>query len=319
MFVKVLYTTREVRSAITELFKDGKGRRRVVVSAYIGDGAEYYLPFADGVQVICSPTPGATNPHAIRKLIKRKAEVWFCDKLHMKVYWSEGKGAVITSANLSTNALGVGGLKEAGVLLGPNSVDIEKLLATLARRPAKSGLHELDLKHREYHKRNSFRQKSHRVSFAEWYRSPIRQQWKLMVCIEFSYDPISQASQDRSLNQFGTGPCTWAWSAENNVVENEWVLCAALRQADSGDFGWLYVDHIQKVSVRDKAYSKEYPYELVQLQPLKTYEEPPFEVNAKFKKAFRDAAAELNIRTESKSPTLPHPELLAQLYSRLSQ
>ncbi len=62
----------------------------------------------------------------------------------MKVYWSEGVGAVVTSANLSTNAMGVGGLKEAGVLLGPEFIDIAKLLKPLERRPAEPHLHDLD-------------------------------------------------------------------------------------------------------------------------------------------------------------------------------
>ena len=136
MVATVLYKSREVRSAIAEIFNKGRNGRRVAVSAYVGDGADSYLPFPDKVQVICSPTPGATNPHAIRRLISCGASVQFADKLHMKVYWSEVSGVVITSANLSTNALGVGDLKEAGVLLGPGSLDIDKLLAPLVLRPA---------------------------------------------------------------------------------------------------------------------------------------------------------------------------------------
>jgi len=61
-------------------------------------------------------------------LISLGANLQFADRLHMKVYWSEGSGVVVTSANLSTNALGVGDLKEAGVLLGPESLDIDNSL-----------------------------------------------------------------------------------------------------------------------------------------------------------------------------------------------
>lgn len=131
MVSKFLYTSKEIRQAIAEIFRVGKDGRRIALSAYVGDSADSYLPFPKKLEVICSPTPGATNPSAIRKLISLGATVQFVDGLHMKVYWSEGVGSVVTSANLSINAMGVGGLKEAGVLLGPEAIDIDQLLKSL--------------------------------------------------------------------------------------------------------------------------------------------------------------------------------------------
>ena len=52
----------------------------------------------------------------------------FSNNLHMKVYWSKARGCVITSANLSTHALGVRELKEAGVWMEPNTVNIDMLV-----------------------------------------------------------------------------------------------------------------------------------------------------------------------------------------------
>ena len=231
----------------------------------------------------------------------------------MKVYWSETGGVVVTSANLSTNALGVGDLKEAGVLLGPESLDIDELLAPLSLRPAAPELHALDLAHRDYYRRHPQRQKHSQASFAQWFRTPARQEWKLLVCEEFCDEMISRASRDYSQTEIGREPTAWAWSAKRTVKENEWVLCAALRREDSVNFGWLYIDHIQKVPPGDGAYSKHYPYELVQLRPLKTYEPPPFAVDLKFKKAFRDAAAKLEITSETESPFSPRNQLLETL------
>jgi hypothetical protein len=319
MGVKVLYTSKEVRSAIAEIFRSGKNGRRVAVSAYVGDGADFYLPFPDRVQVICSPTPGATNPNAIRKLISLGARVQFADRLHMKVYWAEAVGVVVTSANLSTNALGVGDLKEAGVLLEPESLDIDKLLAPLDLRSAAPELHVLDLSHREYYKRNPRKHKPPELSFVDWYRSPEREIWKLLVCEEFSNEGISAESRDHARMETGGEPTTWAWSSEGTAAkEDEWVLCAALKREDAENFGWLYVDHVQKVSPDDREYSKLYPYELVQLRPLKTYEPPPFAVNSKFKRAFRNAAEKLGIESETPAPILPGSELLESLYSLLA-
>ena len=108
--VKLLYTSGEVRSAIQELFSFSQGRR-VAISAFVGEGAGAFLPYPKGIELICWPQPGGTNPTGVRALMTSGVQVKFADRLHMKVYWAEGKGAVVTSANLSTNALGAGNLR----------------------------------------------------------------------------------------------------------------------------------------------------------------------------------------------------------------
>ncbi len=112
--MKVLYQSSDVRREIIKIFSHG-GRRRVAIAAFVGDGAESYLPKPPGLEIICWPKAGGTNPNTLRRLTKRGAKIRFADRVHMKVYWADGYGAVITSANLSTNALGSGDLKEAGI------------------------------------------------------------------------------------------------------------------------------------------------------------------------------------------------------------
>src|ERR1051325_11165032 len=104
---KLLYKSSDVRKAIAQIFSLSKGRR-VAITAFVGDGAEAYLRKPEGLTLICWPKAGGTNPNALRKLIKLRVQVYFADALHMKLYWTEDKGAIITSANLSTNALGIG-------------------------------------------------------------------------------------------------------------------------------------------------------------------------------------------------------------------
>jgi phosphatidylserine/phosphatidylglycerophosphate/cardiolipin synthase-like enzyme len=129
MVPKVLYNSGAIRKCIHSLLaKSLPSDRRVVLVAYIGQDYAKYLPDLRGIEIICSPTAGATSVAAVTELQEAKALIKFSDKLHMKVYWSAKRGCLITSANLSTNALGIKGLKEAGVLLDATAVNIDQLL-----------------------------------------------------------------------------------------------------------------------------------------------------------------------------------------------
>src|ERR1017187_6390493 len=145
--MQVLYTSAEVRQAIVDIFSTTRGRR-VAISAFVGDGAEAFLPSPSGISLVCWPHPSGTNPRTLRKLMAKGVEVSFADSLHMKVYWSEQKGAVVTSANLSTNAMGQGDLKEFGVRLPPKQIDIDRILQHLNVRPiSPAELRRLDRLH----------------------------------------------------------------------------------------------------------------------------------------------------------------------------
>ena len=177
---KLLYKSSDVRREIIRLFSSGG--RRVAITAFVGVGAETYLQKPDGIQLICWPTACGTNPNALRMLMKRGVRISFADSLHMKVYWSEWKGTVIASANLSTNALGVGGLKEVGVLLPKGKVDIDRIIKSIKIRPVtEKELKQLDRLHKVYviNNRGSFETAPQGLSYKEWYSLPSRPNWKL--------------------------------------------------------------------------------------------------------------------------------------------
>jgi hypothetical protein len=125
--VKILKSSASIRKAIGELMAPGGGRR-VAISAFVGDGARAFIRKPLGVEIICWPRAGGTNPLELNRLKNAGAHISFADRLHMKVYWAAKRGAIVGSANLSTNALGAGGLKEFGVLLPPGSIDIDELI-----------------------------------------------------------------------------------------------------------------------------------------------------------------------------------------------
>lgn len=137
----VHYTSGELRLRVRKLFKNPEASgRRVVIVAYIGDDYAKFLPNPRGIEIVCSPTPGATSAEAVQKLIGAGAKVSFSDRLHMKVYWAQKIGCLITSANLSDNALGMNGLKEMGILVDAAMVDIDRLLKEAKPYPAKRKL-----------------------------------------------------------------------------------------------------------------------------------------------------------------------------------
>lgn len=60
------------------------------------------------VRIICNLDTGGTNPEAIVELMRAGAQVRQHDRLHAKVYIAD-KEAIVTSANASTNGLGIEG------------------------------------------------------------------------------------------------------------------------------------------------------------------------------------------------------------------
>lgn len=102
MNIKILSSSKEIKAAIRDIFSI-KNQRRVAVTAFVGDEANAYLSYPQGIELYCWPKAGGTNPAAISDLQTRGVKVYFSDSLHMKLYWSK-KGVIITSANLSTNS-----------------------------------------------------------------------------------------------------------------------------------------------------------------------------------------------------------------------
>jgi hypothetical protein len=285
----VLYTSREVRQAIIALFSE-PDTRRVAISAFVGDSAEAYLPHPSGLQLICWPKAGGTNPRTIRKLMSAGAVVLFADSLHMKVYWSEKRGAVITSANLSTNALGSGDLKEAGVSLPTGALDIDRLLASLNTRPvSEQELRRLDRLHRAFVARNGFPQRSAGNSFAEWSKMPMRPEWKL-AWWEKNSERSSHSATELVKDRYDLAQPFWSFlDRRRDYKPGDWIMLFRLRKNSLSRLIWVPADEVLRVPRRDRAYDAECPYEILQIWPSKRYPPPPFRLERRFKAAFAAA------------------------------
>lgn len=291
--MKILYSSDEIHSAIKRILSEPNTQdRRVVLVAYIGGGAESYLPHPKGLRVICSPSPGGTDPDTLRRLIKCGAKVEISHKLHMKVYWSSNRGCVITSANASSSALGVSGLKEAGVFFPPGLVDIDRFIRYATSRSLRpSDLHELDRQSREL-KRNVGKKgqgKSKPFGFLDWYTSPHRKKWKLGWGDEI-VGGTAKAVKEVTFTEYGLKePYTWRSIGKNRVRRNDWLLSFFFTDRGVKSIEWIYVDFIVKLSSKEKRYYyRNWPYHAVQVHVPSRYPLPPFGITPAFRKAFQN-------------------------------
>ncbi len=306
---KILYKSADVRREIIRMFSSSKGRR-VAIVGFIGEGAEAYLPKPEGLHLICWPRAGGTNPNALRKLIKRGVRVSFADALHMKVYWAEGQGAIITSANLSTNALGAGNLKEIGILLKPEEIDIDRVIKSIASRPAsKSELLKLDRLHKIYTARNPQDTRNKDIpSFGEWYDSPSRPAWKLGWWDSYG-GGFSSNAKSASKDEYGVSkPFTFQYARRSEYAQGDWLLRFMLKDKSASGFDWMFTDFTVPVSRSDKkVYNSDYPHQAIQVWSRSRYPPPPFQLDKKFRNAFSNAAREFGAQRlrDLKTSNLP--------------
>jgi hypothetical protein len=309
-----LYTSADIRQEVVRLFSVSNGRR-VAISAFVGEGAEAYLPKPAGLELICWPKEGGTNPDVLRRLMKRGAKVSFVDSLHMKLYWSEDLGAVLTSANLSTNALGSGNLKEIGILLPSEQIDIERVIESLKKRPLTGlELRRLDRRHKDYAKRNRRAGQRARISsFEEWYKSPFRPKWKLGW-----YDStgtIAKEAKRISKQKYNVSePKDYLDARRGDYMENDWVLRFNIKKPSAVD--WLFVDFMVKVPETEKGYDRKYPFQAIQVWTAKKYPPYPFRIDQVFKHAFADASTAFGLDRIKCSKTCESPKRLLQLISQ---
>lgn len=303
---KILYTSGEVRKAIAKLFSESKGNR-VAISAFVGEGASAFLPKPKGLKLICQPKAGGTNPNALRKLMQSKVEVLFSDLVHMKVYWTEDLGAVITSANLSNNALGSGNLREIGVRLSAGLVDIERVIASIKPHKAtEPELLRLDHQHKLFATRNpGYQKKSKARSWAEWYGSKWRSEWKLGWWD--AEGPVSRTAKQFSKREYGISePHNFSAGKRGDFSAGDWILTFLLRESPTR-IKWLYVDYTIRVRKSDREYDPGYPYQAVQIAPQSRYPAPPFQIDKRFRDAFvktiREVGAEKIMNWKSVKPS----------------
>lgn len=297
--MKILYTSAQVKKTIAQLFSSSKGRR-VAITAFVGNGAEVYLSKPKGIELICWPKAGGTNPNAIWELKRRRGvTVFFADSLHMKLYWTEDKGAVVTSANLSTSALGAGGLKEIGVFVPRGKINIDRVLESVKYRPASDyEISKLEIAHKDYWKRNpaSAVRTSKAKTFPQWHEIS-KPSWKLSPM--FYVDNIRLSANAKAILEEEHGVAKY-YNLTNLTKmegeyfrENDWLLTFNQERESKSPIFWTFVHHKVKVSPSDKkSYDREWPFQIIQVSSLRAYEQPPFQIDKCFKRAFRTAIRE---------------------------
>ena len=324
---QVLYKSQTIKEKIKLLF-DAPGRldRRVALVAYIGRDYADYLPSPGGIEVVCNPTGGATSVMAVDGLLKAKALVRFSDKLHMKVYWSEARGCVVTSANLSANALRVRGLKEAGVWMEPNTVNIDELLKEAQPYDVTdSRIKRLRRDEERYNDAMASigkRETNDGFQYFDWYKlsSAAQTKWKLGA-YEDDYG-VAEAARKLVKTKFNLDePDHYHGVSKDSVREGDWLLQFQYDDKKGRVIGlaeWMRVDSVVPIRARERAYHKDYPFQAIQAKPISEYGRPPFPLTPQFRKAFGAAVFKLK---EEKSivpgTLLPSKQLLRCIADQL--
>jgi hypothetical protein len=315
--VEVLSNSDAVRAAIADIFStNGK---RIAISAFVGKDAEAYLPRPEGIRLICWPKAGGTNPDALRKLKKLGVDVQFADNVHMKVYWSQ-KGAVVTSANLSTNAFGLGNLREFGVRLPASTVMIDALVKSLHPRPyTGKEIKQLDRKSESVPK--DMRSRCDPMSYPDWFSLPDRRSWRVgwaTGCGPFSKQSKLIAQHDYLIPK----PKNMITGKKSAYCQGDYILSFLMKsgQRKPLDIEWIYAQRVLRVKKSDKSFDPDSPYEAVQFSPARC-NQPPFKLDPIFKKAFALAiqspdCASLEAGTKTKPPKVLL-DLIATHYRQL--
>lgn len=317
----VLESSSKILAEVKRLFSKGR-RRRVVLVGYVGQGAETLLPRIRGTEIYCWDQPGGTNPTAIRALIRAGARVHFAPRLHMKVYWAEGVGALVGSANLSANGLQAGGLHEVAVLLPPDAIQIDSLIRTVrARAVTPKMLAALEQRTIEYRSRNPAEGRSTKrqrlPSFGEWVKDGYRAPWALFPYFDDSLELIPESTRELERRGFDDAPDYWTGDA-GKTLPLRWVLSVDLVRGRNGIY-WSCADFRVAIPPSSPEYQEQTPYFAVQLHEAAVYGEPPFNAReVPFKKAVNAFLKANGISTSSMADRFPSngvlsPDLLRQL------
>ena len=263
----------------------------------MGSGSEIYLPRPKGIELICWPKAGSTSPNAIRELIRRGVNISFAHQVHIKLYWTSDKGAVITSANLSSSAFGSGGQIEFGVLLEAGMVDIGRVVEQIKAQPVSDkALLKLERAHHDYVKRNP--NEMIRVTkardFNDWFESAAREPWKF-VTWEVSNIRLSSNAKSLLKEEFGSTRChSWMSANSGDYRNNDWILHLRETPRRLGAASWMFAHHVVPVSKSERRRLNDgFEAQVLQVGSLRRYEQPPFSVNGKriqqaIKRAYRE-------------------------------
>lgn len=307
---QVLYSSLAVKNKVLELMKDDTCKR-VIVVAFVGIDAEEYLEKPKGIQLICWPHPGSTNPESLVRLEKLGVKIEFCDRLHMKIYHSSRHGTIVASSNLTNNAFGENGLKEAGVFLNKYEFNIDRIINSLERRKP----NEEDFKKlwEAYDNNiNNIRggKSSRKRKYSEWVEDPIsRKPFKLAVYIETNDEYPDEVINEA--NKFGLNePLDSFYCTNVDFNVGDWLLCVqVINKTITGKLSWMFVE--SKVKLRKRV---EENYCVLQFKLLKN--EEPFQLDSKIIRAIISVCKDLGadeIRTHA------HKQVSNMVLKRISR
>ncbi len=324
--MKFLERSSSIRGELQKLFRRSRNRK-VILVAFVGEDAPRLLPCWEGVELYCWPKAGGTNPKALEHLKKLGAIIHFVDRMHMKLYWVGGRGAVIGSANLTDNALGDGKLHEAAVLLRrPDLVDVDKIIAQSKPEPMTiAALRRLTEEHHRFYRRVEFspakkRRSTKPSSFLDWYRNRIEDWW--LVWWECGGEAADSVLDQLEAEEGTRGYYDYMDFGESDCPgKDKWLLTYKIgRDGLIGKPAWMYIDHAYRVSGAE-ADETDYPVQAIQQKPLTTT--PPFDLNeAGFMSVFCQVVGDHPVwgkkRKTSVRKWLPSEDLLKKLAEVLS-
>jgi hypothetical protein len=325
--MEILYTSGAIHTKIKKLFiSPPKNDRRVCIVAYIGSDVKAFLPSPKGILIICNPNPVATSIDAITYLRNKGADVRFSNSLHMKVYYSGNRGCIITSANLSNNALGSGNLKETGIYINSDEIDIDRLIKySKPYKPTKNDLSILDKKSKiitaSLKKAKVRFPKDKPLEYSLWYSSIEYKKWKISSYeskgFSFSQNAINLAKKEFGVKE----PSDGISASQGQLKTGDWLLCYELnKKLKVTDIGWMYIDVVVSVGKKEKSFEKENPFQAIQISPLSKCPTPPFKINSKFKKSLEYIIADYGDEKVGERSTLILPQsMLKNLNDRYNE
>lgn len=320
---RMLYGSDEVHKSLKEMFGGKSAGRRVVISAYLGSNAPAYLPNPKGITLVCAPQPGSTRVAAVESFRRSGANVLFAKDLHMKVYWSEGRGCLLTSANLSDRALGSGPLKEAGVIVDDRLVDIDRLLRTANGREVQDQdllkLHKKELEYDAATVRLSSGEHDPPKSYLDWYAEHVGAgeqflSWRLGWWTEGG--AVAVAAKAKAEEEYSRSTVSnWINVAKGQVSPGHRMLMYSAKNDKIGRLSWMFVDAVVPVTQNEVGYHPSYRFQAVQINPSRNYKKGPFDINEQFARAFRSSAVALG--EVSPRNIRPSSELLKRIARQL--
>lgn len=284
--MRYLRNSSEIKNELQTLFS-GNGRKCAVV-AFVGYNAVEHLPTdVSELSVICWPKAGGTHPDGIRRLIDKEIAVYFCKRLHQKIYWREHTGLVVGSANLSDNALGEDGLHEFAVYCDDKHFDIDPVLSALQYEAVTTeALARLDIEHAANARNAPASPHSGSTgllpTFVSTLKTRHRKPWKLVTWTH--YRPNSEHIKETVNAQYGAND----WANDNDVTSGAFEKGDFVLQIRTNDDGIIERANAQWLMV-DVVAGGRGNRAIVQVDKLDNRTPPPFDLDPLFKKNLKQA------------------------------